>query len=378
MKFTIFNTRLTLSSVFPLIGFQDPSTPFMEGIVDLHNFIFFYLILILLFVVSLLVSIMYNFYIRVYNPASSQDISLRTEMLLGSKILHGTVLEIVWTLIPSLILIIIVLPSFALMFSIDEVENFFITLKAIGHQWYWSYEYVIPFSTSEKGFDYTTINYDSYMKSEEDLQIGDLRLLEVDNPIVLPVKVPVRLLITAADVLHSWTIPSFGIKVDAVPGRLNQAPLFIKREGTFYGQCSELCGVNHAFMPIKVNTTTLYKFINWAGIAPEVNTTLEESSYTLGQTTINYNGDNSHIKANSPIWSDRFIRESLDKGLNHGEIKKAWGTFRVANRTPEQDAIMQAEAKKMSGWNDNANKVVKPGTVQHTATEFLKKVEEKK
>lgn len=257
-----FNTLALLSS-FPLIGFQDPSTPFMEGIVDLHNFIFFYLTLILLFVVTLLAVIVYNFYIKLENPNTSEDLALRTEMLLGSKVLHGTILEIVWTLIPSVILIMIVLPSFALMFSIDEVENFFITLKAVGHQWYWSYEYSLPFNYGNNYSDYKSIKYDSYLRPEEDLNLGDLRLLEVDNPIVLPVKLPIRLLVTAADVLHSWTIPSFGVKVDAVPGRLNQAPLFIKREGVFYGQCSELCGVNHAFMPISVNATTLFKFVNW-------------------------------------------------------------------------------------------------------------------
>jgi cytochrome c oxidase subunit 2 len=260
-KFNSFFTKLSAS--FPLIGFQDPSTPFMEGIADLHNFIFFYLILILFFVITLLAVILYNFYVKVETPSSNIDLALRSEMIIGSKILHGTVLEIVWTLLPSIILIIIVLPSFALMFSIDEVENFFITLKAIGHQWYWSYEYSLPFNFTNSYNDYKQISFDSYLKNEEELNIGDLRLLEVDNPLVLPVKLPIRLLVTAADVLHSWTIPSFGVKVDAIPGRLNQAPIFIKREGIFYGQCSELCGVNHAFMPITVNATTLYKFIEW-------------------------------------------------------------------------------------------------------------------
>lgn len=260
-KLRNLNTKVLCS--FPLVGFQDPSTPFMEGIVDLHNFIFFYLVLILLFVMALMAVIVYNFHNRIEHPTSELDIALRSEMLVGSKVLHGTILEIIWTLVPSLILIIIILPSFALMFSIDEVENFFITLKAIGHQWYWSYEYSLPFNFNNSYNDYKIIKFDSYMKNEEELSNGDLRLLEVDNSIVLPVKLPIRLLVTAADVLHSWTIPSFGVKVDAVPGRLNQAPLFIKREGLFYGQCSELCGVNHAFMPIAVSATTLYKFVDW-------------------------------------------------------------------------------------------------------------------
>ncbi len=340
------NYLFSLNEFFPLIGFQDPSTPFMEGIVDLHNFIFFYLTLILFFVISLLGFIIYHFYFRVQHPSTVQDVSLRSEMLLGSKILHGTILEIVWTLIPTIILIIIILPSFALMFSIDEVENFFITLKAIGHQWYWSYEYVIPFTLEGKGMEHIQLNYDSYMKAEEDLEAANLRLLTVDNGLVLPVKVPVRILITAADVLHSWTIPSFGVKVDAVPGRLNQAPLFIKREGVFYGQCSELCGVNHAFMPIQVKTSTLYKFMNWADSIPAVSEPTR-ASYNIGETIVYLDGENSHIKENSPVWTDRFVYDCLfNRKITHETIQLEWKNVRVPGRTPEQDEIMHTLAHK--------------------------------
>ena len=152
---------------------------------------------------------------------------------------------------------IIAIPSFALLYSLDEIINPSMTLKVIGHQWYWSYEY------SDSSNPENAFNFDSYMKSEEDLTLGNFRLLEVDNRIVLPTKIHIRLLVTAADVLHSWAVPSLGIKVDACPGRLNQVFLFLKREGVFYGQCSEICGINHGFMPIVVQSVQLDKFISY-------------------------------------------------------------------------------------------------------------------
>ena len=152
---------------------------------------------------------------------------------------------------------IIAIPSFALLYSLDEVVNPSMTLKVIGHQWYWSYEY------SDSSNPKNILNFDSYMKSEEDLTLGNFRLLEVDNRIVLPIKIHIRLLVTAADVLHSWAVPSLGIKVDACPGRLNQVFLFLKREGVFYGQCSEICGINHGFMPIVVQGVKIDKFISY-------------------------------------------------------------------------------------------------------------------
>ena len=169
---------------------------------------------------------------------------------------HNTKLEIIWTIIPTIILIFIAIPSFILLYSLDEVINPSITLKAIGHQWYWSYEYS----------DYTdenSINFDSYMITENDLEIGQFRLLEVDNRVVLPINTHVRVLITAGDVLHSWAVPSMNIKADAVPGRLNQLTIFVKRPGVYYGQCSELCGVNHAFMPIVIEAVSLWNYSNW-------------------------------------------------------------------------------------------------------------------
>ena len=146
---------------------------------------------------------------------------------------------------------IIAIPSFALLYPLDEIINPSMTLKVIEYQWYWSYAY------SDSSNPENAFNFDSYMKSEEDLTLGNFRLLEVDNRIVLPTKIHIRLLVTAADVLHSWAIPSLGIKVDACPGRLNQVFLFLKREGVFYGQCSEICGINHGFMPIVVQSVQI-------------------------------------------------------------------------------------------------------------------------
>jgi cytochrome c oxidase subunit 2 len=180
-------------------------------------------------------------------------------VLANGNIVHGTVLEIVWTLVPSLILVFIAIPSFALLYSMDEVISPSLTLKVTGYQWYWAYQYSDYNSTSGRG----SLSFDSYMVDENDLNVGDLRLLEVDNEAVLPVNTHVRVILTAADVLHSWAIPSLGVKTDAVPGRLNQIPVFIKREGVFYGQCSELCGVNHGFMPIVLKVCSLENYLHW-------------------------------------------------------------------------------------------------------------------
>jgi cytochrome c oxidase subunit 2 len=165
---------------------------------------------------------------------------------------------VAWTVTPSLILMVIAVPSFALLYSMDEIVNPSITLKAIGHQWYWTYE-LSDYSTA----DDASIVFDSYMIPEDDLTLGQLRLLEVDNRVVLPVHTHVRVIVTAADVLHSWAVPSLGVKCDAVPGRLNQTSFFLQREGVFYGQCSEICGANHGFMPIVVEGVSLDEYISW-------------------------------------------------------------------------------------------------------------------
>ena len=224
--------------------FQDPATPIMEGIINLHHDLMFFITFILFFVFVVIFRTLFFFN---YNLNRSSNI-----------IVHGTVIEIIWTVIPSIILIIVALPSFALLYSIDEVIDPSLTIKCIGHQWYWSYEY---FDLKEE--HQQILNFDSYMIQEDELLLGELRLLEVDNRIVLPVASHIRILITAADVLHSWAVPSLGIKVDACVGRLNETSLFVLREGVFFGQCSEICGVGHANMPIVVESVSVENYINW-------------------------------------------------------------------------------------------------------------------
>jgi len=217
----------------------------MEGIVDFHNYIMLFLVTIGTFVLWMLAKIYFSFNEK-SNPVSN-------------KFTHSNTGEIVWTLIPAVILMFIAVPSFGLLYSLDELIDPTVTLKIVGHQWYWSYEYS-DYATLEGG---ESLNFDSYMVATDDLTHGSFRLLEVDNRVVLPVNTHIRLLITAADILHSWTIPSFGVKLDACPGRLSQTSLFIKREGVYYGQCSEICGINHGFMPIVVKGVSVDTFVTW-------------------------------------------------------------------------------------------------------------------
>lgn len=242
--------------IFP--SFQDSASPIMEGIVNLHNYIFFYLTMVLIFVLFMMYNILTVYFYYVNNPSNSDELLFRYVIFKNLKIVHGTWLEIIWTLVPSLILVFIAIPSFALLYSMDEIINPSLTLKVIGYQWYWAYEYS-DYNTKTRN----SIAFDSYMIDENDLRKGDLRLLEVDNEAVLPVNTHIRVLLTAGDVLHSWAIPSLGVKTDAVPGRLNQIPMFIKRQGVYYGQCSELCGVNHGFMPIVIKACSLDNYLNW-------------------------------------------------------------------------------------------------------------------
>lgn len=226
-------------------GFQDPATPIAEGIIRFHHDLMFILIFVVVFVCWIL--------FRILSKFNSTDFKQ------PSAVVHGTSIEIVWTLIPAFILMIIAVPSFSLLYSVDEILDPALTVKIVGHQWYWSYEYSDYLDNANQ----PAINFDSYMLPASDLSLGDLRLLEVDNRIVLPSDTHIRLIVTSADVLHSWTIPSFGVKLDACPGRLNEASVFVQREGVFYGQCSEICGVNHGFMPISVEILPLDKYVFW-------------------------------------------------------------------------------------------------------------------
>jgi len=243
--FLIFNFSHLDAAENWALTFQDPATPIMEGIINFHNHIMIFLTVIVVFVAWLMARAIILFEENV-NPTPV-------------KFTHSTPLEVVWTIVPAIVLLFIAIPSFALLYSMDELIDPTITLKAVGHQWYWSYEFS-DYATLEGG---ESLNYDSYMIPEDDLTGGNLRLLEVDNRVVLPVQTHIRVLITSADVLHSWAVPSFGVKVDACPGRLNQTSVFIKREGTYFGQCSEICGVNHGFMPIVVEAVSLNNYVTW-------------------------------------------------------------------------------------------------------------------
>lgn len=220
------------------IGFQPAASPTMEGITTMHNILLVVIFTIGAFVLILIGTVILRFRASV-NPVPS-------------KVAHNTVLEIVWTLIPLLIVVSIGIPTLKLLFFLDRIEHADMTIKAIGHQWYWSYEY-----------PETKINFESRMIADHELKPGQLRLLEVDNRIVVPAGKVVRLIITSEDVLHSFAIPSLGVKKDAVPGRLNETWFKVDKEGTYYGQCSELCGKDHGFMPIALDVVSPDKYNEW-------------------------------------------------------------------------------------------------------------------
>lgn len=223
------------------LGFQDPATPIAEGIVRFHHDLIAVLIRVSVFVAWIITRAVTHF--------------VETKKHIPSTVVHGTLREVVWTIIPALVLVAIAVPSFALLYSVDERVVPAITVKVVGHQWYWSYEY------SDIGEE--SRSFDSYMLPEDERVDGGRRLYEVDNRMVLPLDTHVRLLITSADVLHCWAVPSFGIKRDACPGRLNQVSLYVTRPGVYYGQCSEICGVNHGFMPIAVEVRTRADYAIW-------------------------------------------------------------------------------------------------------------------
>nr|YP_010310350.1 cytochrome c oxidase subunit II [Paramarcius puncticeps]UMY75885.1 cytochrome c oxidase subunit II [Paramarcius puncticeps] len=216
------------------LGLQDAASPLMEQLIFFHDHTIMILLMITILISYMMVSIMSN-------------------KLVNRFLLEGQTIEFIWTILPAITLIFIALPSLHLLYLIDEINNPCITLKTIGHQWYWSYEYS----------DMKNVQFDSYMKPTAELAEGEFRLLDVDNRVVLPMNSQIRVLVTAADVLHSWTVPSLGIKIDAIPGRLNQGSIKLERPGLFYGQCSEICGANHSFMPIVIESVPMNKFINW-------------------------------------------------------------------------------------------------------------------
>nr|CAI63989.1 cytochrome oxidase subunit II [Isotoma caerulea] len=221
-------------STWAALGFQNAASPLMEQLIFFHDHAMTILILIITIVG-------YNLFSTCFSSNIDQHM------------LESQGLELFWTIVPSFVLIFIGLPSIRLLYLLDEVYTPAITLKTIGHQWYWSYEYS----------DFLNAEFDSYMIPSSENSNEAFRLLDVDNRTVIPMNAQIRTLITAADVLHSWTVPSMGVKADAVPGRLNQVNFYSNRPGLFFGQCSEICGANHSFMPIVIESVPAKIFINW-------------------------------------------------------------------------------------------------------------------
>nr|AHK60907.1 cytochrome c oxidase subunit 2 [Ctenocephalides orientis]QNO58373.1 cytochrome c oxidase subunit II [Ctenocephalides felis]AHK60908.1 cytochrome c oxidase subunit 2 [Ctenocephalides orientis]AHK60909.1 cytochrome c oxidase subunit 2 [Ctenocephalides orientis]AHK60910.1 cytochrome c oxidase subunit 2 [Ctenocephalides orientis] len=213
---------------------QNSNSPLMEQLMFFHNHSMLIILLITILVGYIMSSLFYN---KLYNR----------------YLLESQNIEIIWTILPAFMLIFIALPSLRLLYLLDDSNSPLISLKAIGHQWYWSYEYT----------DFINISFDSYMIPSNELNLNSFRLLDVDNRIILPINSQIRILITATDVLHSWTIPSLGIKIDATPGRLNQSNFMMNRPGLYFGQCSEICGANHSFMPIVIESILINSFIKW-------------------------------------------------------------------------------------------------------------------
>lgn len=221
-------------SAWGQISFQDAASPLISQLIYFHD----HAILIITLVITLV---------------SFAFISLIRNKFLNTKIFEAQQIETIWTVLPAIILLFLALPSLRLLYLIDEISTPCFSIKTIAHQWYWRYEYT----------DFNSIEFDSYIIPLDRLLPGQFRLLEVDNRIVTPINTEIRILVTSADVIHSWAVPSLGIKLDAIPGRLNQTGLYISRPGVYYGQCSEICGSEHSFMPICIEAVDPPSFIKW-------------------------------------------------------------------------------------------------------------------
>nr|YP_010148410.1 cytochrome c oxidase subunit II [Analcellicampa danfengensis]QQV69249.1 cytochrome c oxidase subunit II [Analcellicampa danfengensis] len=213
---------------------QDAASPMMEQLMFFHD----HAMTILILITSSIMYIMTYMFIN---------------KLTNKNLLNHQNIEIIWTISPTFMLVFIALPSIHLLYLMDEMNMPLLTIKAIGHQWYWSYEYT----------DFKNIEFDSYMIPKNNFNMNSFRLLDVDNNMITPMNSQIRILVTSTDVIHSWAIPSLGKKIDAIPGRLNQVSLMIKRPGLFFGQCSEICGANHSFMPIVVESIPMNNFLLW-------------------------------------------------------------------------------------------------------------------
>nr|AFQ62110.1 cytochrome c oxidase subunit II [Micrambina sp. MIC01] len=221
-------------ATWKMILLQDSSSPLMEQLSFFHDHTLLVLVIITILVGQLMISLFFNKFSHRF-------------------LLEGQTIEVIWTILPAITLIFIALPSLRLIYILDEVNNPLVTIKTMGHQWYWSYEYS----------DFKNIEFDSYMIPTNEMKPFNFRLLDVDNRIVIPFMSQIRMLVSSTDVIHSWTIPSLGVKIDATPGRLNQISFSSNRTGIFYGQCSEICGANHSFMPIVMESISTQFFIKW-------------------------------------------------------------------------------------------------------------------
>lgn len=221
-------------STWANLGLQDRNSPIIEQLNFFHDHALLIIILVTISVGYLIGTLFFN-------------------KLNNRYLLHGQTIEVIWTILPAIILLFIAFPSLRILYLLDEVNNPSISLKTIGHQWYWSYEYS----------DFSGIEFDSYIIPQNEISLDTFRLLDVDNRVILPINNQIRILVSATDVLHSWAIPSLGVKIDASPGRLNQTNFFINRPGLFFGQCSEICGANHSFIPIVIESIPTNHFIKW-------------------------------------------------------------------------------------------------------------------
>nr|QNV11837.1 cytochrome c oxidase subunit II [Tetramorium caespitum]QNV12036.1 cytochrome c oxidase subunit II [Leptothorax acervorum] len=217
-----------------LLSLQDSNSPTYDMMIFFHDFTMIILTFITMMILFIMTMMMNN-------------------VMVNRFLLQGHTIELIWTIIPMFILIFIAIPSLKILYLTDEIHNNKLSIKTIGHQWYWSYEYS----------DFSNIEFDSFMIPTDQLMNDGFRLLDVDNRCILPFKFPIRILTTSMDVIHAWTVPSLGIKMDSTPGRLNQTMLLMNRPGVFFGQCSEICGINHSFMPIVIESTNFMNFKNW-------------------------------------------------------------------------------------------------------------------
>nr|AID45839.1 cytochrome c oxidase subunit II [Rhinusa brondelii]AID45840.1 cytochrome c oxidase subunit II [Rhinusa brondelii] len=213
---------------------QDSASPLMEQLIYFHDHTMMISVIIMIIVSHMIMSMLYNKFTHRF-------------------LLEGQLIETIWTILPAIILITIALPSLRLLYILDEIYSPMITIKVIGHQWFWSYEYS----------DYKNLEFDSYMIPNIQMSKSTFRLLDVDNRMIVPFNTQIRVIVTSIDVIHSWAIPSLGVKIDATPGRLNQTNFNINRTSLFYGQCSEICGANHSFMPIVIEAVSIASFIEW-------------------------------------------------------------------------------------------------------------------